>query len=186
MKKNAKSVVLSAALVLICAFVFCGCGITDPAAIEGEGGIAPEGYERLEYAGSSFYIPPNCKYDSHVNGVDLYRFPDGTFNVNTVDSSAKVQRIKESKFEKDIKSAMSASGFDCKLDSFKFYKLSGLWILADELTLTERSSSKVIKEYQFCYNSSGKQVTLTIAFNNPDVAVESDFPAKLLYSIAIL
>ncbi len=186
MKRAVKSTISSVALILVFAFVLTGCGLTDPAAIKGEGGIAPEGYECIEYAGSSFYLPPDCKFETTQNGVDLYRFSDGTFNVNSVSSSGKVQRIKQSTFEKELKQALSASGFDCEVDSFKFYKLSDLWILADELTLTERGTGKVVKEYQFCYNSSGKQVTLTIAFNNPDVAVESDFPAKLLYSISLL
>lgn len=186
MKKAIRKIVLCALAVTIAAFaaVFAGCA-ANPDAIVGEGAIAPAGYKKVEIANSSFYIPQECAAETTDYGTLDYTFSEGKIRANAVSSRAKVQRIKRNTYEQDLKRNLSVYGLNCTLDDFKFYKLDNLWILASEFTVVFRDDSAPIKEYQFVYNSSGKQVTVTVVFNNVDTAVESDVPAKLLYSIAL-
>lgn len=183
MKKKFRFAVsfILAALMIACALCLTACG--DPEAIEGEGGIVPEGYRRIDVENSSFYVPMDSTHAGKQDTLDVYTFSEGQFNINVVESGIKIQRLSRNSFNKTLSKEMSANGLSYTLDEYKFYKLSGLWILADELTIT--SGSKSIKEYQYSYNAGKSQVTITIAFNDVNVAVESDFPAKLLYSISV-
>ena len=173
------------ALAAACCVLFTGCG---PETIKGTGGIAPDGYKQVQKDGSSFYIPTDfSKSSGGGNGIDIYTFGDGNFNIATTSINIKVKDYTESMLESSYKLAgeMSGVAISVHIDAFRFYELSGLLIAYVENTTTYKTTGAVMKQYQFIYDTSSKQVSLTLTFNSVALSEGSDIPDKILHSIAL-
>ena len=182
MKKKSKFFALAVALIICCALCLTACGDPEDATI-GDGGIVPEGnYMLVEFEGSSFYVPSDSRQNEQEN-FHSYTFSDGSFTVLVSDTRAKVQRVSRNSYERSLKKEIKDTGYSYTLDDYKFYKLSGLWIRAVEVTLY--NSEKAVKKYQYAYSTGSKQIIITVEYNSIDTAEDSDFPAKLLYSISV-
>lgn len=177
-------IILPIMLALCVALTLAACGNDT---ITGDGGVAPENYYKVEKAGSSFYLPEHVTKSGSSNGVDGYAFSGGNVNVVTTDITTKASKISKLQLKASLQASIVSSNlnWDFSIDAFQFYKLSGLVILADELTITDKDSGKTLKEYQYTYDTASKQVCITVTFNSVQDGEESDFPQKLLYSIAL-
>ncbi|MDE7396014.1 MAG: hypothetical protein K2M95_07870 [Clostridiales bacterium] len=183
-KSRSITAVLALAMTLATMFVFTACG---PDTIKGEGGIAPEGYYEVGIDGSTFFLPSDFKKQSSANGMSVYTFGEGNFNVISAPIQKKAKDYTKKFMNTQYEMASSAAGVDMSvhIDDFKMYKLSGLLIVYVENTTTYNTMSRVLKQYQFVYDTDTRQISLTLTFNTVAEGEASDIPQNILHSISI-
>lgn len=183
-KSRIITAVLALAMALATMFVFTAC---EPAAIEGEGGKAPDGYYKVEKDGSKFFLPSDFIKQSSANDMSIYTFDKGNFNIVSTPIQKKAEDYTENFIKNQYELASSVTGVDMSIDidDFKMYKLSGLFIAYVENTTTYNATSQVFKQYQFIYDTPTSQITLTLTFNTVADGKASDIPENILHSISI-
>ena len=183
-KSKIITAVLAIAMALATMFVVTACG---PDVIEGEGGVAPEGYYEVGKDGSTFYLPSSFEKQSSSGGISIYTFDEGNFNVVSQPIQVKAKDYTEKFLNDQYKLASSMTGVDMSvhIDSFKMYKLSGLLIVYIENTTTYNETGDVTKQYQFVYDTATRQISLTLTFNTVAEGEASDIPQNILHSISI-
>lgn len=183
-KSRIITAVLALAMALATMLVFTACG---PDVIEGDGGIAPDGYYKVEIDESTFYLPSDFNKQNSTNSMSAYMFDKGNFNAISTPIQKKAKEYTEKFMEDQYKMASTVAGVDMSvhIDNFKMYKLSGLIIVYIENTTTYTATNQVFKQYQFIYDTNISQISLTLTFNTVAEGEASDIPENILHSISI-